>query len=91
MVEQKYIDTLMRDLGLNPYRKKTLVEEWFTPYRPRDYRGLVEEYLASNRLRRGQEEKSNSDTKTGEVNGFAKGNPKGYANGTAAKCHGFTI
>ncbi|KAL6229643.1 hypothetical protein BDW75DRAFT_249454 [Aspergillus navahoensis] len=40
-----YLDTLMRDLGLNPRRKKTFFEEWFTPYRPRDYRGLIEEYL----------------------------------------------
>ncbi|KAG2416221.1 hypothetical protein HFD88_007414 [Aspergillus terreus] len=28
-----YLDTLMRDLGLNPRQKKTFFEEWLTPYR----------------------------------------------------------
>ncbi|KAE8362922.1 cofactor FMO1 FAD enzyme [Aspergillus caelatus] len=40
-----YLDTLMKDLGLNPRRKKTFFEEWFIPYRPQDYRGLIQEYL----------------------------------------------
>ena len=35
----------MKDLGLNPRRKKTFFEEWFIPYRPQDYRGLIQEYL----------------------------------------------
>ncbi|KAM5452532.1 hypothetical protein MaudCBS49596_003350 [Microsporum audouinii] len=42
-----YLDTLMRDLGLNPYRKKSAFAEWFMPYRPSDYRGVIDEYLAS--------------------------------------------
>lgn len=46
---RQYIDTLMEDLGLNPYRKKSFFKEWFTPYRPRDYRGLIQEYLATRR------------------------------------------
>ncbi|CAI7658403.1 unnamed protein product [Penicillium glandicola] len=41
-----YLDTLMRDLDLNPRRKSSFFEEWFTPYRPSDYRGLIQEYLA---------------------------------------------
>lgn len=36
----------MRDLGLDPRGKSSLFEEWFDPYRPRDYRGLIQEYLA---------------------------------------------
>ncbi|KAA8646116.1 hypothetical protein EYZ11_005526 [Aspergillus tanneri] len=46
-----YLDTLMRDLGLNPRRKRTFFEEWFTPYRPRDYRGLIQEYLTAHSRR----------------------------------------
>ncbi|KAJ5254793.1 cofactor FMO1 FAD enzyme [Penicillium chrysogenum] len=38
-----YLDILMRDLGLNPRRKKTVFEEWFVPYWPQDYRGLLQE------------------------------------------------
>ncbi|WEW58623.1 FAD-dependent monooxygenase dep4 [Emydomyces testavorans] len=41
-----YIDTLMRDLGLNPHRKSNILAEMFVPYRPSDYRGLIDEYLA---------------------------------------------
>ncbi|EER28767.1 Flavin-binding monooxygenase-like family protein [Coccidioides posadasii C735 delta SOWgp] len=42
-----YIDTLMRDLGLNPHRKSNMFAEMFVPYKPRDYRGLIDEYLAA--------------------------------------------
>lgn len=41
----------MRDLGLNPRRKKTVFEEWFVPYRPQDYRGLLQEYLSAHSRR----------------------------------------
>ncbi|KAJ2992429.1 hypothetical protein NUW58_g2172 [Xylaria curta] len=39
-----YIDTLMKDLGLKPNRKKNLFEEWFVGYKPSDYNGLLQEY-----------------------------------------------
>jgi hypothetical protein len=41
----------MRDLGLNPRRKKTMFEEWFVPYRPQDYRGLLQEYMNTHSRR----------------------------------------
>ncbi|KAH7319020.1 flavin-binding monooxygenase-like protein-like protein [Rhexocercosporidium sp. MPI-PUGE-AT-0058] len=57
---QDFTDTLMRDLGLEPERKRKaaekkwwelrivgLVKEWFSPYRGIDYLGLVDEYLES--------------------------------------------
>ncbi|KAL9579066.1 MAG: hypothetical protein Q9203_006857, partial [Teloschistes exilis] len=36
------------DLGIRTRRKKNAVLEMFQPYRPSDYRGLIEEYLAAN-------------------------------------------
>ncbi len=41
----QYIDTLARDLGIKTNRKSNPVSEMFTPYRPRDYRGLIDEFL----------------------------------------------
>ncbi|KAL8639971.1 MAG: hypothetical protein Q9228_003057 [Teloschistes exilis] len=43
-----YCDDLARDLGIRTQRKKNAVLEMFQPYRPSDYRGLIEEYLAAN-------------------------------------------
>ena len=40
-----YLDTLMEDLGLKSRRKKTLFDEWFTPYSKTDYEGIVEEWI----------------------------------------------
>ncbi|KAK0644425.1 hypothetical protein B0T16DRAFT_460485 [Cercophora newfieldiana] len=42
-----YIDTLMGDLGLRVRRKSNFVAEQFSPYRPSDYKGLIQEYLRS--------------------------------------------
>ena len=43
-----YIDTLLRDLNLNPRRKKNIWNELVQPYRPADYAGLVDEWLQKN-------------------------------------------
>ncbi|KAG4427894.1 hypothetical protein IFR05_016625 [Cadophora sp. M221] len=61
---QDFTDVLMKDLGLEPERKKRVaarkwwelgilgwVKEWFSPYRGIDYRGFVDEYLDSFRHR----------------------------------------
>ncbi|KAF5564995.1 hypothetical protein FNAPI_1880 [Fusarium napiforme] len=48
-----YIDTLMKDLGLNPFRKNNVFEEWFVRYKPSDYKTILDEYLS---LRRHQHE-----------------------------------
>lgn len=45
----QYIDTLMKDLGLNPNRKKNVLEEWFVRYKPSDYNGLIDEYRAAHK------------------------------------------
>lgn len=39
-----YVDTLLRELGLLPRRKKNWWKELFEVYLPRDYRGIVEEW-----------------------------------------------
>lgn len=39
-----YMDMLLRDVGLPWLRKKGRWAEWFEPYGPRDYRGLVDEW-----------------------------------------------
>lgn len=43
-------DMLMRDLGLNPHRKKGWYKEFFEAYKPRDYRGILEEWMANEGL-----------------------------------------
>ena len=39
-----YVDTLLRDLGLSPSRKRGWFEEIFEVYLPRDYAGITEEW-----------------------------------------------
>ncbi|KAI9370398.1 FAD/NAD(P)-binding domain-containing protein [Aspergillus egyptiacus] len=41
-----YVDTLFRDLGLNSRRKRNPVTELLEPYKPEDFNGFVDEYLA---------------------------------------------
>jgi len=36
-------DELLRDMTINPYRKKNLFLEWFSDYRPADYREVLSE------------------------------------------------
>jgi len=36
-----YHDALLRDMGENPLRKSNIVEEYFGPYQPRDYDGIM--------------------------------------------------
>jgi hypothetical protein len=52
-----YVDMLLADLGLNRWRKNGMLAEWFTPYGPKDYKGLVEEFQAL------AETKSNGETR----------------------------
>ncbi|KAK8029897.1 hypothetical protein PG993_011188 [Apiospora rasikravindrae] len=39
-----YIDTLLRDLGVNPQRKKSYLASLFSPAYPREYRGIADEF-----------------------------------------------
>ncbi|MCJ1327753.1 hypothetical protein MMC10_004428 [Thelotrema lepadinum] len=41
-----YVDTLCRDLGINCNRKSNFLAELFEPYRPEDFNGFVDEWLA---------------------------------------------
>ncbi|KAI0476271.1 cofactor FMO1 FAD enzyme [Xylariaceae sp. FL0804] len=41
---QSYIDTLLGDLGVRTTRRSNPVAEMFLPMRPRDYRGIVDEF-----------------------------------------------
>ncbi|TPX17839.1 uncharacterized protein E0L32_002940 [Thyridium curvatum] len=42
-----YVDLLVNDLGLNPRRKASQMAELVEPYKPKDYKGLTEEWVAS--------------------------------------------
>lgn len=44
-----YIDLMLSELGLRVRRKAGRTAEWFAPYGPEDYRGLVEEWMDKNR------------------------------------------
>ncbi|GKU06433.1 monooxygenase family protein [Fusarium langsethiae] len=50
-----YIDTLMKDLGLDPFRKSNVFEEWFVRYKPSDYKTILEEYRSVRRHEREME------------------------------------
>ncbi|KUL82826.1 hypothetical protein ZTR_09614 [Talaromyces verruculosus] len=39
-----YVDTLLRDLGVEPKRKKSWLKEFTQAYTPLDYKGLVDEW-----------------------------------------------
>ncbi|GFG11476.1 dimethylaniline monooxygenase [N-oxide-forming] 4 [Aspergillus udagawae] len=39
-----YIDVLLKDLGVNPRRKKSLFAHLFMPSYPRDYKGIIDEF-----------------------------------------------
>ncbi|RMZ77465.1 hypothetical protein DV738_g4372, partial [Chaetothyriales sp. CBS 135597] len=47
-----YFDFLLKDLGLNNYRKSGLLEEVTTPYKPGDYAGLLEELEEKESLKK---------------------------------------
>lgn len=51
---QQYLDVLLKDLGLNPYRKMpNIAAELFSQYGPDDYLDIFEEYR-SGRTQRAQ-------------------------------------
>lgn len=59
---QSFLDELMKDLGLNPYRKKAKSRwglgwlwEYCSPYRGVDYNGVVEEFLDQVKRRKKME------------------------------------
>jgi hypothetical protein len=40
-----YVDLLLKDVGIRSRRKGSWWREWCTPYMPRDYVGIVDEYM----------------------------------------------
>ncbi|KAF2846075.1 putative dimethylaniline monooxygenase [Plenodomus tracheiphilus IPT5] len=46
-----YVDTLCKDLGINSYRKSNAVTELFSPYRPEDFNGFIDEYFANRKVK----------------------------------------
>ncbi|KAF2837927.1 FAD/NAD(P)-binding domain-containing protein [Patellaria atrata CBS 101060] len=44
-----YVDLLYRDLGINTRRKSNILAELFGQYQPRDYQGVVDEWLQKTR------------------------------------------
>ena len=47
----QYFDTLLGDLGVNPWRKKNAIAEIFSPYDAVDYAGVAGEYAAGREKR----------------------------------------
>ncbi|CZR61898.1 related to dimethylaniline monooxygenase [Phialocephala subalpina] len=43
-----YTDLMLRDLGLKNHRKEGMVKELFSPYKPKDYAGLIQEWEAGH-------------------------------------------
>ncbi|KAH8703035.1 putative dimethylaniline monooxygenase [Talaromyces proteolyticus] len=43
-----YVDLLLNDLGIKPHRKSTQITEIMEPYKPRDYKGLTQQWLESH-------------------------------------------
>ena len=44
-----YIDMLLRDLGVQWQRKSNWFRELFSPYGPKDYKGLIDEWRVANK------------------------------------------
>jgi len=44
------VDDMLLELGVNPRRKGSWKREWFEPYFPRDYAGMVDEWKGSRGL-----------------------------------------
>ncbi|KAL2802401.1 putative dimethylaniline monooxygenase [Aspergillus granulosus] len=49
-----YVDTLAKDLGINTKRKSNPISEMFASYRPRDWKGLIPEFLEAEKKRLGE-------------------------------------
>jgi len=45
----QYVETLCKDLGINSRRKSNPISELFSPYKPEDFNGFVDEYLEKRR------------------------------------------
>lgn len=87
---RQYIDTLCRDLGIRTQRKSNPILEMFAPYRPSDYKGLVEEFLeAQHRNPNGNasEKKATLIKNAGHPNGHADGHADGKVNGHLSDGH----
>jgi hypothetical protein len=81
---QKYIDSIFKDLGLQSRRKSNFIAEIFSPYRPDNFNGFVDEYL-QNRDRRLVRSDGHVDGKAEEGNGKIQVNGKACTNGDAHK------
>ena len=89
----QYIDTLCTELGIRTNRKSNFFTEMFTPYRPSDYNGLIDEFLAAQSQKKGKSLLSNgsaaSSATTVQIpladipttNGVGNGHVNGYVNG----------
>jgi dimethylaniline monooxygenase (N-oxide forming) len=53
-----YLDRLLGDLGVQAHRKPGLIADFFEPYGPESYAGVVEEYMAVRKKRLGGKERS---------------------------------
>lgn len=47
---QQYLDGLCKDAGINSRRKGNAVSELFSPYKPEDFNGFLDEYMAKRQV-----------------------------------------
>lgn len=68
---QQYIDTLLKDLGINTRRKPNPFANLFVPIYPRDYRGLLDEFRKVRERKKLGQPSANTWTGDGEGIGEA--------------------
>ncbi|KAF2703065.1 FAD/NAD(P)-binding domain-containing protein [Pleomassaria siparia CBS 279.74] len=68
-----YVDMLLQDVGVQNRRKSSWWGERFTPYWPKDYAGIVGEYLGLKDAR--QKKATTKETRSGDAIDGEAGNP----------------
>lgn len=58
----QYLDGLCKDAGIRSRRKSNIISEFLSPYRPEDFCGFVDEYLAKRQPRKSIDEESSVDS-----------------------------
>jgi len=46
-----YLDTLLKDAGINSRRKSNFITEFFSPYKPQDFAGFLDEYMSKRQIK----------------------------------------
>ncbi|ORY57254.1 uncharacterized protein BCR38DRAFT_528172 [Pseudomassariella vexata] len=76
-----YIDTLFKDIGVNPNRKKFSLTSLFTPVYPREYKGIANEFCKAVAKRHGLNSTAASIPGAAAPGSNGKGEDSGVFNG----------